>query len=71
LLLVANLRRIADLAREIVGQEMMVDEGRWGTFAWNRLMMGSLGYRIAGGTDEVLLGSLATRALGMPSEGRA
>jgi acyl-CoA dehydrogenase len=71
LLLVANLRRIGDLAREIVGQEMMVDEGRWGTFAWNRLMMGSLGYRIAGGTDEVLLGSLATRALGMPSKGRA
>jgi alkylation response protein AidB-like acyl-CoA dehydrogenase len=71
LLLVANLRRIADLARELIGPEMVVDHGEWGTFAWNRFLMGSLGYRIAGGTDEVLRGNVASKALGMPSEGRA
>ena len=68
LLLVDNLRRIGELARELLGTSLVVDEGEWGTFEWNRFVMGALGYRIAGGTDEVLRGVLASRALKMPSE---
>jgi hypothetical protein len=33
--------------------------------------MGSLGYRIAGGTEEVLKSMLAERVLGLPREPRS
>jgi alkylation response protein AidB-like acyl-CoA dehydrogenase len=68
LLLVNNLRAIGALALDLLGQRFVADTGEWGTFNWNRWLMGSLGYRIAGGTDEVLRNLLAERVLGLPRE---
>jgi acyl-CoA dehydrogenase len=68
LLLVDNLRAIGALALELLGPRFVVDTGEWGTFTWNRWLMGALGYRIAGGTDEVLRNLLAERVLGLPRE---
>ena len=68
LLLVDNLRAIGALAFELLGPRFVVDTGEWGTFNWNRWLMGALGYRIAGGTDEVLRNLLAERVLGLPRE---
>jgi alkylation response protein AidB-like acyl-CoA dehydrogenase len=68
LLLVNNLRAIGALALDLLGQRFVADTGEWGTFSWNRWLMGSLGYRIAGGTDEVLRNMLAERVLGLPRE---
>jgi alkylation response protein AidB-like acyl-CoA dehydrogenase len=68
LLLVNNLRAIGSLALDLLGQRFVADTGEWGTFNWNRWLMGSLGYRIAGGTDEVLRNLLAERVLGLPRE---
>lgn len=70
LMLVANLRRIGDLARELLGPAFVADTGQWGTFGWNRWLMGALGYRIAGGTDEILRNMVAERVLGLPREPR-
>jgi alkylation response protein AidB-like acyl-CoA dehydrogenase len=70
MLLVANLRGIGELARELLGPSFVADTGEWGTFSWNRWLMGSLGYRIAGGTDEVLRNMVAERVLGLPRDGR-
>jgi alkylation response protein AidB-like acyl-CoA dehydrogenase len=68
LLLVDNLRNIGKLAMELLGPAFVADTGAWGTFGWNRWLMGSLGYRIAGGTDEVLRSLLAERVFGLPRE---
>jgi alkylation response protein AidB-like acyl-CoA dehydrogenase len=70
LLLVGNLRAIGALARELLGPSFVADTGEWGTYNWNKWLMGSLGYRIAGGTDEVLRNMLGERILGLPREPR-
>jgi alkylation response protein AidB-like acyl-CoA dehydrogenase len=63
-----NLAAIGELAQELLGPEYAADTGEWGTFAWNRWRMGALGYRIAGGTEEVLKTLIAERELGLPRE---
>jgi alkylation response protein AidB-like acyl-CoA dehydrogenase len=70
LLLVGNLRAIGALALELLGASFAADTGEWGTYNWNKWLMGSLGYRIAGGTDEVLRNLLGERILGLPREPR-
>jgi len=70
LLVSANLRAVGDLAATILGQELVVNTHEWGTFAWNKWIMGAFGYRIAGGTEEILKTMLAERVLMLPKEGR-
>ena len=70
LLVASNLRALGELARSILGQAVVADTGKWGTFEWNKWSMGALGYRIAGGTEEVLKSLLAERVLGLPRERR-
>ncbi len=70
LLLTTNMRLIGELARELLGPAFAADTGAWGTFGWNRWMMGALGYRIAGGTEEILKTMLAERVLRLPKEPR-
>jgi acyl-CoA dehydrogenase len=64
----AQLRRIGDLAGELLGPAMVADTGQWGTFAWSRFLCGNPGLRIAGGTDEIQRNTIAERALGLPKE---
>lgn len=68
LLLVGNLRAIGELALELLGAAFVADTGEWGTYNWNKWLMGALGYRIAGGTDEVLRNMIAERILGLPRD---
>ncbi len=68
LFLVGNLRAVGALALELLGPSFAADTGEWGTYNWNKWLMGSLGYRIAGGTDEVLRNLLGERVLGLPRE---
>jgi alkylation response protein AidB-like acyl-CoA dehydrogenase len=70
LLLAANLRALGELAATILGQELVVNSHEWGTFGWNKWIMGAFGYRIAGGTEEILKTMLAERVLMLPKEGR-
>jgi alkylation response protein AidB-like acyl-CoA dehydrogenase len=70
LLVSSNLRALGDLAAAILGQEFVVNSGEWGTFGWTKWKMGALGYRIAGGTEEILKTMLAERVLSLPRESR-
>ncbi len=70
LLVSANLRALGELAATILGQELVINTGQWGTFAWNKWIMGAFGYRIAGGTEEILKTMLAERVLKLPKEPR-
>jgi alkylation response protein AidB-like acyl-CoA dehydrogenase len=70
LLTATNLAEIGELAQELLGPEYAADTGEWGTFGWTRWRMGALGYRIAGGTEEVLKTLVAERVLGLPREPR-
>ena len=70
LFLVQSLRAIGELAAQLLGPSFVADTGEWGTYGWNRWLMGALGYRIAGGTDEVLRVMLAERLLGLPRDPR-
>lgn len=68
LLVSSNLRALGEVAETILGQELVVNTGEWGTFSWNKWIMGALGYRIAGGTEEILKTMLAERILALPRE---
>jgi alkylation response protein AidB-like acyl-CoA dehydrogenase len=70
LLVAANFREIGQLAAELLGPAFAADTGEWGTFAWTKWSLGALGYRIAGGTEEVIKTMLAERVLGLPRENR-
>ncbi|HZE66279.1 MAG TPA: acyl-CoA dehydrogenase family protein [Sporichthyaceae bacterium] len=69
-LLATNQKLIGDLAAQLLGPAFVADTGAWGTFNWNRWLMGSMGYRIAGGTEEILKTMLAERVLGLPREAK-
>ena len=64
--LARNLRAIGLAAERLQGTRLTADTGEWGTFAWNSWIQGALGYRLGGGTDEVLKNLLAEKALGLP-----
>jgi acyl-CoA dehydrogenase len=70
LLVSSNLRALGDLAATILGQDLVVNTGQWGTFGWTKWIMGAFGYRIAGGTEEILKTMLAERGLMLPRESR-
>lgn len=63
-----QLRRIGNLAGELLGPAMVADGGEWGTYTWSRFLCGNPGLRIAGGTDEIQRNTIAERALGLPKE---
>ena len=68
LVLADNLRRIGEAAASLLGPALIADTGQWGTAAWARWVLGATGYRIGGGTDEVLRTTLGERLLGLPRE---
>ncbi|HUR75530.1 MAG TPA: acyl-CoA dehydrogenase family protein [Sporichthya sp.] len=61
-----NMRRLGEFVGEVLGPELVADSGQWGTYAWSSLVLGAPGYRLGGGTDEVLKNTVAQRVLGLP-----
>jgi alkylation response protein AidB-like acyl-CoA dehydrogenase len=70
LLLADNLRRLGDTAAAILGPAVGADTGDWGTYAWARWILGATGYRLGGGTDEILKTMIGEQLLGLPREPR-
>jgi len=62
------LRLTTEIAAELLGARMLADTGEWGTFVWADEVLTAAGYRLAGGTDEILRNILAERVLGLPKE---
>ena len=68
LALTQNFQRISNLVSTVLGARLTADTGEWGTYAWSPLVLGVPGYRVGGGTDEVLRNIVAERVLGLPKE---
>jgi acyl-CoA dehydrogenase len=68
LLLADNLRRLGEAAAAILGPAVCADTEEWGTYAWARWILGATGYRLGGGTDEILKTMIGERLLGLPRE---
>jgi alkylation response protein AidB-like acyl-CoA dehydrogenase len=66
LALSANMARLAEFVVGILGPRAIADTSEWGTFAWTSVVLGAPGYRLGGGSDEVLKNMLAERVLGLP-----
>ena len=66
-----NLQLISQFLSSALGPRLIADTGEWGTYAWAELVLGVPGFRVAGGTDEVLRNIIGERVLGLPKEPRA
>jgi alkylation response protein AidB-like acyl-CoA dehydrogenase len=62
----ANMGRLGEFVAEVLGPKAVADSGEWGTYAWTSVILGAPGYRLGGGTDEVLKNMIAQRVLGLP-----
>ena len=63
-----NMLRLGDFLSMVLGPKIIADSGEWGTYAWNALILGTPGGRIAGGSDEVMRNIVGERVLGLPKE---
>jgi acyl-CoA dehydrogenase len=70
LALTNNLQLISRFLSSALGPRLIADTGEWGTYAWSELVLGVPGFRVAGGTDEVLRNIIGERVLGLPKEPR-
>jgi alkylation response protein AidB-like acyl-CoA dehydrogenase len=61
-----NMKRLAGFVADVLGPALVADTGAWGTYAWTSVVLGAPGYRLGGGTDEVLKNAIAQRVLGLP-----
>jgi alkylation response protein AidB-like acyl-CoA dehydrogenase len=68
LLATDTMARTSEVVRLLLGPELALDSGGWGTWAWTEHVLGAPGYRIAGGTDEIQRNILAERVLGLPRD---
>jgi alkylation response protein AidB-like acyl-CoA dehydrogenase len=66
-----TLRTIDAAAGTILGPRLIADSGEWGTYSWAEHLLGSVGYRIAGGSDEIQRNIIGERLLGLPRDPRA
>jgi alkylation response protein AidB-like acyl-CoA dehydrogenase len=66
LALSANMARLGEFVARVLGPAAVADTGDWGTYAWTSVILGAPGYRLGGGTDEVLKNMIAQRVLGLP-----
>jgi alkylation response protein AidB-like acyl-CoA dehydrogenase len=62
------LQHIGDFVSHVLGPKLIADTGEWGTYAWNQIVLGTPGMRVAGGTDEVMRNIIGERVLGLPKE---
>lgn len=63
-----HLNWAAGFVARVLGPRITADTGEWGTYAWKQLLLGAVGVRIGGGTDEVLRNTIAEKVLGLPRE---
>ncbi|WP_142060411.1 acyl-CoA dehydrogenase family protein [Pseudarthrobacter sp. B4EP4b] len=63
-----NLRRASDLVGKVLGPKATADNGEWGTYSWNSLLLGEPGVHIFAGTDEIVRNSIAEKVLGLPRD---
>jgi alkylation response protein AidB-like acyl-CoA dehydrogenase len=61
-----NMRRLGEFVGDVLGPALIADTGEWGTYAWSSVVLGAPGYRLGGGTDEILKNTIAQRVLGLP-----
>jgi alkylation response protein AidB-like acyl-CoA dehydrogenase len=61
-----NMARLGEYVAEVLGPRVAADTAEWGTYAWTSVILGAPGYRLGGGTDEVLKNMIAQRVLGLP-----
>lgn len=61
-----NMKRLGAFVADVLGPSLVADTGDWGTYAWTSVILGAPGYRLGGGTDEVLKNTIAHRVLGLP-----
>jgi alkylation response protein AidB-like acyl-CoA dehydrogenase len=61
-----NMKRLAEFTGDVLGAALIADNSAWGTYAWTSVVLGAPGYRLGGGTDEVLKNAIAQRVLGLP-----
>jgi alkylation response protein AidB-like acyl-CoA dehydrogenase len=64
------LTGVGDAAARILGVRVTADTGEWGTYTWGKHVLGAVGYRIAGGSDEIQRNIVGERVLGLPHEPR-
>jgi alkylation response protein AidB-like acyl-CoA dehydrogenase len=62
----ANMFRLGDYVSRVLEQKVIADTGEWGTYAWTSVLLGAPGYRLGGGTDEILKNLIAQRVLDLP-----
>jgi alkylation response protein AidB-like acyl-CoA dehydrogenase len=62
----ANMFRLGDYVSRVLEQRVIADTGEWGTYAWTSVLLGAPGYRLGGGTDEILKNLIAQRVLDLP-----
>jgi acyl-CoA dehydrogenase len=60
------MARLGEFVVETLGPRAIADTGEWGTYAWTSVVLGAPGYRLGGGSDEVLKNMIAERVLGLP-----
>jgi alkylation response protein AidB-like acyl-CoA dehydrogenase len=66
LALATHMNRSANYVAQVLGPRICADSGEWGTYAWLQLLLGVVGMRIGGGTDEILRNTVAEKVLGLP-----
>lgn len=65
---VGLMREISDTVSQILRESLVADTGQPGTFVWGDHVLGSIGYSVAGGTDEIQRNIIGERILGLPAE---
>ncbi|MCC7078101.1 MAG: acyl-CoA dehydrogenase family protein [Acidimicrobiia bacterium] len=63
------LVRMGEVYMDLIGPEGIADTGQ-GTHDFNQIVLGAPGFRVAGGTDEVMKNIIGERVLGLPGEPR-
>jgi acyl-CoA dehydrogenase len=61
-------RELVALLGEVLGPRLVADTGEWGAWAWSEYVLSTPGMRIGGGTEEIVLNTVAERVLGLPRE---
>lgn len=71
LLFTRQQARISKTVAHLLGPKLAANSGEWGSFAWSAFLLGAVGNRIAGGSDEVQHNIIGERVLGLPEDVRA